>query len=1273
MFNSGINLIRGSATPSPDMPPLPQCLPLDPIILGSQKYTRSGELRRLLGVPPGSTSEDHSFGVAHPKPPPPVATEELKHIKESVQDASKKARDRAKLLRESILKLDKYRDALSSKKRQRSDLSSSERSSGVKLAKMGSQVHRNSNDSVSQRLEDKTKSIGINKRVRTSVADERADGRPAATSRQQMVTEKDGDLLQAVSGVSVRIEEKTRRLLAGGEGLDKKVKKKRSVGAVGNRVVTGERDTKRAVHPKLNLDSKLRSCDTHGFRLKSSPGVSGINKVDGSFEATCSDACAVVRNELEHALLPRDRTVVLEQRLLAKGNNKSNIQEDIPAGHPNTMVKGKVSRAPRTGSVMGLDSSPNVYHSTGAIQGWEQSTGLHKVPVVRVTNNQRRTISSGSSIHPMTQWVGQRPHKNSRTRRANLVSPVSNHAESQISSQSLTSTDFSAKTSSLGTSASLLAGSVDNSTLKVKREPENVSSPFGLSESEESGVGETKLREKGIDNGNVPLVATHKAGIFVLPTKKNKMPGNETGEGVQRQGRSGTGSSLIKPGIPSSGEKLDNLSMTKPLQTMRPSSEKNKSKSGRPPSKKLKDRKASIRVGPIINNGSSNVTGESDDDRGELFAAANAACNASSLACSGPFWNEMESMFSFVSSEDLSYLKQQLSFAEELDENLSQMFGVVYDNVLGVGIFKEASDCSGIRQRSHSHQESVETDSIHGRFDSRKWDRVTPLYQRVLSALIEEDESEEFYHQNEGKTLSLQYASDDSHCGSCNQVDIEPKDCDRMESEAESRVDSQTQRNYLLDRLPCDKSVTSNSFRNPSNASSFHSIEQWRGNDDFSHSDLGHTSEICSNDLGQLQPGELNAGSLSSNCQYQRLSLDDKLLLELQSIGLYPETLPNLAEGEVINQDIMELKEGLYRQIGRKMKNLVRIDEAIQKGGDVKRRKMEEVAMDQLIEMAYRKRLACRGSSATKSAVRKVSKQVALALIKRTLVRCRKFEHTGTGCFSERALQDVILSVPPGNNDAKSIDCVGSGTASNTCNEASHQAEPRGLGAVSSASERYDSLSDNIDRGSSDALQSLIQSSEQASSKRSSVFIKGKKREMLIDDVVGSASSRVTSALDSTAHGGLKGKRSEREGDQKGDTLRSNSISGVSHSSLGSFGSERKTKAKPKQKNNHLLVEAACPPVRGSSQPVALVGNKVSREAGSFLPTNATRESSKEADEPVPLNLQPNELDSMEVLGVDGHQDFSSWLDFDEDGLQDLDSIGLEIPMDDLSDLKMLI
>lgn len=92
MLSPGSNVRRGSATQSSAMPPLPQYLPLEPIMLGNQKCTRSGELRRVLGFPLGNTSEDHSFGVSHPKPPPSVATEELKHFKESVQDASRKSR-----------------------------------------------------------------------------------------------------------------------------------------------------------------------------------------------------------------------------------------------------------------------------------------------------------------------------------------------------------------------------------------------------------------------------------------------------------------------------------------------------------------------------------------------------------------------------------------------------------------------------------------------------------------------------------------------------------------------------------------------------------------------------------------------------------------------------------------------------------------------------------------------------------------------------------------------------------------------------------------------------------------------------------------------------------------------------------------------------------------------------------------------------------------------------------------------------------------------------
>lgn len=90
MLSSGNNLNSSSGSGAADMPPLPQCLPLDSITVGHQKYT--GELRKVLGVSAGNTSEDHSFGAQHPKSVAPGASGELKHLKESVQDASRKAR-----------------------------------------------------------------------------------------------------------------------------------------------------------------------------------------------------------------------------------------------------------------------------------------------------------------------------------------------------------------------------------------------------------------------------------------------------------------------------------------------------------------------------------------------------------------------------------------------------------------------------------------------------------------------------------------------------------------------------------------------------------------------------------------------------------------------------------------------------------------------------------------------------------------------------------------------------------------------------------------------------------------------------------------------------------------------------------------------------------------------------------------------------------------------------------------------------------------------------
>lgn len=73
-------------------------------------------------------------------------------------------------------------------------------------------------------------------------------------------------MLPNLSGTTVRIEEKIRRLPIGGEGWDKKMKRKRSVGAVGTRGINGDQDSKRAMQPKLSAESKLRSCDIQALR-----------------------------------------------------------------------------------------------------------------------------------------------------------------------------------------------------------------------------------------------------------------------------------------------------------------------------------------------------------------------------------------------------------------------------------------------------------------------------------------------------------------------------------------------------------------------------------------------------------------------------------------------------------------------------------------------------------------------------------------------------------------------------------------------------------------------------------------------------------------------------------------------------------------------------------------------------------------------------------------------------------------------------------------------
>ncbi|CAL9231164.1 unnamed protein product [Arabidopsis halleri] len=1148
MLGSGNSLSRGTIGLSSDTPNLSQVLALEPIRLGNQNYTRSGELRRVLGVPSRASSEENSFGMSHPRPSPPVATEELKHFKESVLDTSREAGDLAKKLSENISKLDKYAETISSKKRRRNDIPPGERMDSANFDKVRNQVPR-AQDSMAQRSEERKKMLGLNKRARTTVADVRGDARISALARQQVI-EKGSDSPPSVSGEPMRIEEKIRRLPVGSEVWETRMKRKRSVATLGNRIMNPDQ---RVMQPKPTADSKLRSCDTQNFRSKSSPGVSGINRLDASFEPDSPGMGALSRNELETVSIARDRSVLAEQRL-AKGNNKRNLLDDSPTNSSTTILKGKVSRAPRTAAIMGVDSSSKVDSPSGVLQG--------------------------SSAHAMAQWVGQRPHKNSRTRRTNVVSPLIKHAESKISAQGFTTSDFSPRASP-GTTASLSA--VDSSPLKMKREFRNASSPYGLSESEDSGAGDNKTRERAFASGD--LFTTPKSGSLLLPIRKNKIQTSHKGGGAWKQGKSESVSSLTTPGFHPILVKPENLPVEKPLHNVKIASDKNRSKYGRPPAKKVKDRKPATRLHSNANT-PSDITGESDDDREDIFAAANSARKAADLACSGKFWKKMDHFFAAVNADDMQSMKDQLNFAEELNESLSEAILDGY-NILGVKLPKALHrPGEGIVDYSGPTSSCVSGMSFE-RLDMRKLNESTPLYKRVLSALIEEDDGE-VVQFNGGKNLSLHYASDDSHCGSCTYIDTEFRERDRMEFEVESSGDFQTPKSCLLDRFSSERSVVSNPFRNGGMSISVHSNEQWIGDDDLSHSEAALGNETYLNSLGELQAREVNIPNFPvSDTQYQLMSLDERLLLELQSIGVFPEAMPDLAE-ETMSTDVKELKEGIYQQILNKKKKLEKLNLTIQKGKDIEKRKIEHLAMDQLVETAHKKRMACRGSKAAK--VNKVTRQVALAFIRRTVARCRKFEETGFSCFADPALQDILFSSP--SNDAKSSENGGSGTASNTLNEPSnHQAEAKG--SVSST----------------------------------------KRREALIDDVIGCASSKVTTSIDSAvlSGGGAQGKRSERED-----------------------GFRNKNKPKPKEKNNNNNNENQSRSTTTSTHPTGPASRGASNRGGTS--------GDGAVDEEAPIDF--SKLAFRDLEEIDEQADIGDWFE----GLQDIDTAGLdEVPMDDLS------
>ncbi|ONK77573.1 uncharacterized protein A4U43_C02F8010 [Asparagus officinalis] len=1182
--------------------PVSQYMSLEPFPINGLRNVRSGELRRVLGI----SVEDHPFGSLQSKPLPPVSWDELKRFRRCIDENHSRAEERSELLQNSIVKLDKLRNIVM-KKRQRTDMQSNEKSSNSSLLKVGNQMHQNPSDLEDQRPEERTKSGNLSERVRSSMADARVslpyslqqEGRNTIAVRQGTLidkdkiihVDKDKSMLRACNGFPVSADDKMHGLAAGGEGWDKRNKRKRSVGTMVYRTsLDGDREIKKAIQQKPSNEPRPRSGDGLGFRTGLSNGIIGSNKMDEISQMTGHGSRIMPRNDSGNGRLSSDRkeysSVLDKEQVTAKGSKKLNICEDAQVGSQRPSAKGKAVRAPRSGSSIVINM-PNL--PCPPEDGSEQPSCSNKVQSFSGSSNRKRPLSAGSSSPPVAaRWGGQRREKISRTRRANVVSPVSNIDDSEAEGSA--GLDFVARLSNIDSRGVLVSRGIPNDTL-LNIKLENVPSPSTPSESEESVAVESKSKERGHDNGEFEdgaLNAYHKAATFVLTRKKNKVPPREEiGDGVRRQVRSGRGSIQSKACLQSSNGKLESSESAKPLKSGRLVSDKSErlcSRIGRPPSKKISDRKISARPLPIINNGSSKFTGECNDDLEELLAAAKYVRDAYWLQKSGPFWAKVEPIFASVSSEDSSLLRHQINFAEELDRSFSNMFDISYNvvedmyQVVPHDMSQPASQTNfvGLTKSEgtrRSADESRPVKATPGEIDTERWfERVIPLSQRLLSALISEEGTNMADCNSKQEDTFLQFSSDCCPYEIASFGENKPGyDLTKCGSEFDNDLRSQT--NCYGDNTSCNGFVSpSTTFRSLSNFISEN--ELFQDKNELVHPDNEGVISLCKFEQDNLKQQEIMDTSLpgmsSHQCQYVHMSLDDKILMELHSIGIYPDAEPDLAKGSSheIDKAVSELKIRLYQQVQNTKNQLCKLEKVIQEQKESEMRNLERLAMDQLVILAHGKLVGGRGTrgSGPKSGANKISKQLADAFAKRILTICKKFEETGQSYFSELPLRDVLLSKPVLNIDNKSVH----GLTTETTPSMNVDSLSSQVGSCVSASgvssnmiERHGPIH-KIDKSQLDPYYGLTQPSEQVFVRNDNMSNRGKKNEVLLDDVViGVSGSKAMPAVNALP-GGVKLKKTDK--DQNGDMLIKNSPPKGSHSTLSIAKGERKTKAKPKQK-----------------------------------------------------------------------------------------------------------
>ncbi|XP_013598279.1 PREDICTED: uncharacterized protein LOC106306266 isoform X2 [Brassica oleracea var. oleracea] len=698
------NMLRGtSPLAQTDVTNFFQCLRFDPkVVAADHKSIRQGDFKRHVNFALGIQGDETALKGK-------LIPEEIKRLKASLRENNVKARERVKIFNEASSVFNKFFPSVPTKKRSRPEGFSGDRlASGSGLSKMGiqGQILAGGFELDQQMLDERPKSGVPNKRTRTSMMDVRSN---SIVRQSAAAVDRDKEIMRLANHNAVQGEERTS---LGIDGWEKsKMKKKRSCiktdchpNLASSKVVDGYRDLKQSTQQKSMGDSRTRlNGDSNMLRQVAGNGATEYGRSDNlSKQTSLAGYSPLSRGDSDHNSLyleKRERSIGSDkERVNLRAVNKSNVHDEFNSSSLVSNTKSNASvRGPRTGT--GLHNTPP------SPSDWDISGCTNKPPPVSGVTHRKRMTSNRSSSPPVTQWASQRPQKISRTaRRTSLVPIVSNKDETyldNISDAGCSDTGFEFYKRSPAASPQL------------KIRGESSFSTAALSESEESGPPEIKSKDKGKQSDEVDGKAAHnipKVSIPALQSRKGnkRASGEEIGDGVRRQGRTGRGGfSSTRSLNPVGVEKLKNVGTTKQLRSARTILDKSESKVGRPPTRKLSDRKAYSRQRATATNAS--PLDFHDDGHEELQAAVNLAVN---FAQNFPnsFWKQMDRYFGFISDDHINFMKHQ-----------GELFSMGPSPVLTPPDF-DSRDL---------YPEELATRSV----DSK----ASPLYHRLLSALISED------------------------------------------------------------------------------------------------------------------------------------------------------------------------------------------------------------------------------------------------------------------------------------------------------------------------------------------------------------------------------------------------------------------------------------------------------------------------------------------------------------------------------------------------------